>query len=189
MDRAPISTSGFTLIELMMTLVVAAILATLAAPSFVDIIKNNRLSTQYNELLTHLSVARSEAISRNAEIKIQNNNGTASNVWDTGWSVYQDLDNDDVIDNGEAILVSGTPETTLTVRFDTLGTDGQISYLSNGLGNNTGTFIICDDRADNDNHARGLIIGTTGRTRAALDTDNNDIVDDGAPIPTDVSCP
>ena len=55
---------GFTLIELMITLAVAAILITAALPSFNEFIKNNRLTTQANNFIATLNLARSEAPAR-----------------------------------------------------------------------------------------------------------------------------
>ncbi|CAN5275047.1 hypothetical protein BH10PSE16_BH10PSE16_28100 [soil metagenome] len=56
---------GFTLLELMVTLAIAAILATLAAPALQDIIIKSRLSGVGNQFTGHILRARNEAISRN----------------------------------------------------------------------------------------------------------------------------
>jgi len=177
-----VKTAGFTIIELMMTLAIAAVLVALAAPNFTDIIKNNRLSTQYNELLTHITLARSEAVKRGTDIKVQNNNGTASGTWDTGWVVYQDLDEDDTVDSGEEILVNNISSTDITIRFNS---NGQITYQPNALGTTPGTFTICDDRTNKE--AKGLIINFTGRVRVATDSNGDDIVENGSS--NNVSCP
>lgn len=56
---------GFTLLELMVTLAIAAILATLAAPAFQDMIIKSRLSGVGSQFTGHILRARNEAISRN----------------------------------------------------------------------------------------------------------------------------
>lgn len=63
MKRQP----GFTLIELMVTIVVAVILATVAVPGFQRIMATNRIAADYNEALSGLNFARSEAIKRRVE--------------------------------------------------------------------------------------------------------------------------
>lgn len=55
---------GFTLIELLVAIVVAAILATVAVPSFQGLLARNRLAIEYNAVLSGLHFARSEAIKR-----------------------------------------------------------------------------------------------------------------------------
>lgn len=61
---------GFTLIELMVTLVVLAVVMGIAAPSFSDMINRNRLTAAANELVSALQVARMEAIRRNARVML-----------------------------------------------------------------------------------------------------------------------
>ena len=60
--------SGFTLMELMVTIAIAAILVGIAIPSFTSIIVSNRLTTSANELVTALNLARSEAVKRGMRI-------------------------------------------------------------------------------------------------------------------------
>lgn len=59
---------GFTLIEMMITIVIAAILMTVGVPSFFDMIERNSVSTASNEMVGALLYARSEAVRREANI-------------------------------------------------------------------------------------------------------------------------
>lgn len=100
---------GFTLVELMVTLVVAAILAMLAAPSFTDLIRNNRLTTQTNYFVTALSTARSEAVKRNQRVVLCKRNAAGTQCdnavsWQSGWLVFEDANADGDIDAGDSII-------------------------------------------------------------------------------------
>ncbi|MFT3669124.1 MAG: GspH/FimT family pseudopilin [Pseudoxanthomonas sp.] len=61
---------GFTLIELMVTLSVVAILAVMAAPSLSSFIRSNRLSSAANEMVATLQTARTNAISNRARVAV-----------------------------------------------------------------------------------------------------------------------
>jgi type IV fimbrial biogenesis protein FimT len=76
-------TRGFTIIELMITLAIAAILITLAAPSFKSFILDQRVRTASFEVLSTLNFARSEAIKRNANVTVT----PAAGGWSNGWTV------------------------------------------------------------------------------------------------------
>lgn len=84
------SVRGFTLIELMITLVIAAIVLTFAIPSFQTVFQNNRLATQANELVTAMNLARSEAIKTGQPVSVcASSNGTACvGTWVQGWRVF-----------------------------------------------------------------------------------------------------
>lgn len=85
---------GFTLIELVVTLAVAAILLTLAAPSMADLLRANRLASANNGLVTALNVARAEALRRGASVTVcpsaNQRSCVGSTDWATGWVVFED---------------------------------------------------------------------------------------------------
>lgn len=84
---------GFTLIELMITLIVAAILVAIAAPSFTNLILNNRSEGLGEELAAVLQGTKAEAVKRGRRVSLcaSNNDGTAcAGDWSNGWLMIVD---------------------------------------------------------------------------------------------------
>lgn len=75
--------AGFTLIELMITIAIAGILATLAAPSFRDYVRTQRIKSASFELVAALTLTRSEALKRNSNVVMTK----ASGGWQNGWAI------------------------------------------------------------------------------------------------------
>lgn len=83
MNRKP---RGFTLIELMVVVALAAILAALAAPSFKSFVSGQRVKTAASDFAMAAIFARSEAIKRNADVTITPVTSGATG-WKDGWTV------------------------------------------------------------------------------------------------------
>ena len=89
----PDSASGFTLIELMITVSIVGIMLGIAIPGFSSTITSNRLATTANQFLGVLNFARSEAVSREERITVRRIGSTEAN-WDEGWIVFVNKGND-----------------------------------------------------------------------------------------------
>lgn len=77
---------GFTLIELMVVVAIAAILAAVAAPSFRSFVSGQRVKTAASDFVMAAILARSEAIKRNANVTITSTSSGATG-WKDGWTI------------------------------------------------------------------------------------------------------
>ena len=93
--------AGFTLIELVVTIAIAAVLAALAVPSFIQYQRNSELTSLTNSLLAAVNAAKGEAMKtgKNAFV-IPKGSG-----WNSGWIVYVDMNRDNSYTEGADIAV------------------------------------------------------------------------------------
>lgn len=142
--RALSRVHGFTLIELMVTIAVAAVLITLAIPSFASLINSNRLSAQANEVVASLQLARVEAVRLNQRAVVcRSTNSTScagAGQW-TGWITFIDKDSDSTVDGGEDIIRVNTVKTPLRV---TSGV-ASIAFRSDGMAHVAGGGLLAND--------------------------------------------
>src|SRR5947209_2461821 len=89
--RAP---RGFTLVELLVVLAIAAILVGYGAPAFSGLLRSTRLTTATNDLFAGMLMARSEAVKRRSRVALcKSSDGqscTAAGGWEQGWIVFHD---------------------------------------------------------------------------------------------------
>jgi type IV fimbrial biogenesis protein FimT len=141
-DRRKCATSmvphGFTLIELMVVVAIVAVLASLAAPSFVELSRNNRLAAAASALQVSLNVARSEAVKQGFNSKVTvAANGTAG-MWRNGWTVF--VDNTSNANSAVAPVTDGASATRVEVVNSisdsvNTGKSGSLDYFTyNGQG-------------------------------------------------------
>lgn len=167
--------SGFTILELMITVAVLAILLGIAVPSFSQMIRQNRLATQTNDLLTATAVARSEAVKRGSRITLcpaNGNNCSGTAQWDGGLLVITD-DGPNVgqleEDQGELILQRFPAATLQSVTITNLTNPAvtSITYLGSGatmLAAPGTRFQITNTRCSNPNGQRTVEVIPAGRT-------------------------
>jgi type IV fimbrial biogenesis protein FimT len=177
-------------VELAVALAVAAVLLAVGVPNLGTFILDNRRTTMINDLVTDLTLARSEAMKRGVPVGVCKANAAgdacdATANWQDGWVVFTDLDNDgSFADDGDASLCEEEEECVLRVHAP-LPFRGSLSFPRNrvdfdgrgfaaGL---AGTFVFCDSRGVGD--ARGRVLSNTGRLRATVDSDADGIHEDG----------
>ena len=81
----PRRAAGFTLMELIIAMVIVGILASIAAPSFKDIMVDQRIKSASFDITAALTLARSEAIKQNGAVTLTPTSGTTA--WASGWRV------------------------------------------------------------------------------------------------------
>ena len=92
--------AGFTLTELLIAMGVAAILGTIAVPSFSSLMASQRAKTAASELFASLLKTRSEAIMHNANVTVSPLAGT----WNTGWQILDPVNPRNVLDSHGALV-------------------------------------------------------------------------------------
>jgi len=134
---------GFTLVELMVSLLVAAILLGIAVPSFRDAALSSRLTGYANDLVASVQVARSEAIKRNLTVKLcasVNGSTCAAGVgWEVGWIILAPRPSDiatlDVVEHHQ-------PLTEEFIIEEAAGLT-ELSFPPTILGTTPATFTVC----------------------------------------------
>ena len=89
---------GFTLVELMVVIFIAAILAGLSVPLFTEFTRNQRIKSATSELTYALTLARGEALKRNLDVVVEPD----EDGWEFGWTVTVD-------DAADPLLVHAAP--------------------------------------------------------------------------------
>ncbi len=161
---------GFTLIELMVTLAVAAVLVGMAAPSFNTMMQNNRAATLGDEVAGAMNLARSEAVKRGARVSIcASSNGTGcTGNWNQGFIVFvdaavTDLANAPVVEANNIIRVWGGLDSRAQVTqtnarsFVRFTANGSMARTSANPFDMTVKMQKCSD-----NNARQINVGLAG---------------------------
>ena len=179
--RSNARAKGFTLIELMITLVVFAILLGLVVPAMTNFVRDQRLAGQANDFLGDLNYARTEAIRRGTTVtlcKTANPNAappacntTVAAPWTTGRIVFADADGDATVDAGDTILrVTQALEGSgngIYVDDSNATMANRVTFRPTGLTTFAGTtdlqLFLCDKRGPA--QGRTLIVTPTGRAR------------------------
>lgn len=174
-NRSP----GFTLVELMITLVVLAVLVTIAAPSFSDLLARNRLTASANEVVGALQTARIEAVRRNNTVVLCPTTDGAS-CSGTDWQrliVFSDEDGDETLDAGEDLIRDVAVATgALQVQASSnVATNNRIGFGAGGFarvgnaGAREGGLSVCSDDLPVEENTRDVVVAVS---RVSVSTRN-----------------
>lgn len=198
--RAPVGRrqGGFTIIELMITILVVAILAAIAVPSFDNLIKRNRIDAIQSQLSAALAAARTAATTRNANVVVCASDGDqtcveASGSWSDGWLVFVDSNGDTKLDADEQVLEVFKNNNNFNIRAYSGITKTAANFIAYGTrgflkGVQPTVLVVCEP--DNDlTFARGLFVTAAGNVMKTRDgTDGNGIHQDPLAANTDLTC-
>ena len=159
--------SGFTLVEMLITVAVAAILLMIGIPSFRYVTNSNRIAAEINGLLGDMQFARGEAIKEGQPVTVCVSTDaltcTGGVNWQNGWIVFSDANGNATVDGADAVLrVQKTFASTDTFRATnavTAVTFNRMGY-ANGIAN--GTLIALHDATNTTNWIRCLSINLVG---------------------------
>lgn len=182
----PKTSMGFSLVELLFTLVVIGILSAAAAPTMNSFIKNQAISSTSNEIISVLQTARSEAIKRSTTVRVcfkEQTTGTlCRNVGTDTEDIHYlyfflDTNNNQVRNTGEEVLFLSNELNKNIIYKHPSNTNLQIStsiafnskgaaIFDNDRSQSRGLVGICDSRTNND-VGRVIQISNTGRSQVS----------------------
>ena len=176
---------GFTIPELIITLGVAAIILSTAVPGVSTTIKNNRLATQVNNIITDIHFARSEAAKRDVRVilcRSQYPNASSPHcstdsgteyTWTWGYLIFADDGTavNSVYDSSSDILLRRGQPAPSGVRMRTSPAwNKNLEFNPNGSSHENGVtaiMSICDDRGTT--HGRQIVVSPSGVTKLYSD--------------------
>lgn len=178
---------GFTIYELMMTVLIVGIVLSIGIPNLSAFRQNSRMTTTANDLHSSFHLARSEAPRAKTNMTICSSTNsmaalpTCGGEFENGWVVFEDRDGDIVIDAAEPIL-RRFPPTAAGVTINTAASPDYFSFGSNGQGRGdvlagvtaVSTAVLCDDRGNipaggGHSAARVLVVTPLGRATVLRD--------------------
>lgn len=167
---------GFTLIELMVTIAIAAILMVVAVPSLVTYQRNSEMTSFANTMLASINAARGEAMKRGRYAMVVPADGL---VWSSGWIVFVDVDRSGAYNAATDVLVltKEAPPSYLTVSGTSVANEAApyIMFDPSGFAAKKSTspvpnltFTITRNdvsTSEAPEQTRRLIVAITGRAR------------------------
>lgn len=191
------ASSGFTLIELMIALVIFAVLSMVAAPNFSDTIKRGRVDSMVRELAGALAMARTEAASRGRPVWFCRSSDVAtattpscassSSVTD-GWIIWEDTNLDNSLTSADEILRvhDNLVNTRMQMSIPSVGNVSRVPFSRHGFADVQMQFALCE-KDQEVAYARALLMERSGRiAHSRRNTTTNVHIDING---TDLTCP
>jgi type IV fimbrial biogenesis protein FimT len=158
--------AGYTLVECLICLALAALLATLAAPAISALRLDGRMTSAVNDFIHGLHAARVAAQTRGQEValcrSVDGRRCSYATAWQEGYIVFinRDRDSPPQVDPGESLLVTGPATPDILIQANR----SVFVFRPFGRRSVNGTLTFCDQRGPA--QARSVIVSYTGRPRA-----------------------
>jgi type IV fimbrial biogenesis protein FimT len=168
--------AGFTLIELMVTIAIAAVLMTVAVPSFVQFQRNARLSDAVSDFMAGANTARANAMKEGVNTYMVAANGTS---WSSGWLMFADRNFDQAYNasTDEQILSRQAVDASVTIKTSSGSSLGDGYLLFNGSGYprlKTGAFAGATIELSNGGRTRSVMVDLAGRVKSCKTGESTD---------------
>ena len=153
---------GFTLVELLITIAIAAILLSAGVPALSDFIRNNRLQSAAAGIAADLTAARTEAARTYLNVVVcASTAGTACDGtdWNTGRIVYADANGNGTVEPSEIIRWSAPFDAGLAATA--VGFTALVAFRPTGAASASGSIDVCDGRSGP--HGRRVDLNAAGR--------------------------
>lgn len=165
-DPRPANCRGVTLIELIFTLAIAAILGAISLPALGGLMQSSQSRSTQNVLATALNLARSAAVNRQGVVvacpSADQVHCDKSLWWQHGWIIFSDSDLDGKRGNDEPLL--GITQAQPGMAIASSAGRMHVTYRNDGSATGTNlTFTFCDRRGAT--HAGALVVNNAGRVR------------------------
>ena len=185
MKKSYVEAKGFTLIELMVTVALVAILMAVAVPSMTTFQRNAQLTSFSNTLLSAINAARGEAMKRGRYAMVVPSDGSN---WSSGWVVFVDIDRSQAYEASNDVTLLTRDATPSYLALDANGTaaesppyimfdaSGYVRKKGGGLANQTFN-IQRNDVSGTEALAqtRRIIISRPGRVRICTPKTSTDV--------------
>ncbi|MBT8093075.1 MAG: GspH/FimT family pseudopilin [Gammaproteobacteria bacterium] len=159
---------GFTLVELIVTVGLMALMLSMAMPSMGIFLSKSRQAGAINDFFASVRMARSTAIEANTDVTIcpsASGRNCEDVEWHEGWIVFKDLDGNQVVDEDDTIVRIYHQAEGIAIHPSQ--TEDFLRYRPNGrlvhqhVGGSAGDFTVCDSRGPD--YARVMILDLSGR--------------------------
>jgi len=168
---------GLTLIELLTTLALAAILLTLGVPAFNEVMARHRMTTAANGLLADVHLARSEALKRGVRVALCTGGETGSGFacsadgdWHQGYLIFIDPDANLAVEDASEVMraVAGSASAPVQITSDRQG----IAFLADGTADIAADSLVSWSLciSGSASHAKAVSVARSGRANVATAT-------------------